>query len=926
MTGSGGGLRSIVGDTMQKFDRRTWERLSPLLDHLLDLDDATARQAFLRDLGRTTPDVAAHLEALLVAHDRAAASGFLAGAPAHPGPPVAGALAGMTVGAYTLERPLGMGGMGTVWLGRRSDGQFTGTVAVKLVNLAMIDARTADRFAHEASVLARLTHPNIARLYDAGVTALGQPYLVLEFVEGQRIDHHADARRLDVRQRLDLFLQVADAVAHAHANLIVHRDLKPSNILVDAGGRVKLLDFGIAKLVGDGHDATATRGGALTPEYAAPEQVSGGAITTATDVYALGVLLFRLLIGQHPTAQGARTPVEYLRALDAPADRLTVALSRAEARGEAEAIAGTRGTTAARLRRLCGGDLETVTAMALRHDPAARYANVVALADDVRRYLRRRAVSAVPDSPWYRLRLLVARRRVESTAVAVAAVAALAGGASAVWQAREAAAERDFAVRQMQRAQAMNDLNEFVLTDAAPLGHSFTAGTVLARAEAIAMKQQRGDVALQIDTLITIGRQYASQDESDHSRRVMERAYSLSRGVSDVSLRSKAACGYASTIADDGSYAQAKEMATDALRALPAGAQYVLDRVFCQTLLGHIERTGPTPAVAVDLLRQAHDELNASGLGSPLLHLSVMMQLAESNRAAGRTREAARGFAEAYELLLGLGRGDTETAGTLLNNWGLTMLDLGQPREAERVFRRAVAIASADGSESSVSPMLLTNLARPLMDLGRYREAADLADRAASLASDAGYTIVYNQGLLLRASAYRMLGDLGRAKELLDDFAERARRDLPPGHMAHDILVIDRGRLAAAAGDRVAAAAAFDQAVAALDLPGGERVLGLQRALLARALLRLDSGDGGAALPDAERLVRLLRSSIDDTVMNYNLGRACLVLGRALAAADRPGEARPALEIARRHLEATVGAGHPDTRQADTALAALAGR
>lgn len=910
---------------MHRLDRQTWEQISPLLDRVLDLEGA-ARQDYLRDLHATAPAMAERLRSLLAAHDRAAASGFLASAPARPALPDAGALAGLTLGAYTLERPLGMGGMGTVWLGRRSDGQFTGTVAVKLVNLAMLDARTADRFAREASVLARLTHPNIARLYDAGVTSLGQPYLVLEYVEGQRIDRHADARRLDIRARLDLFLQVADAVAHAHANLVVHRDLKPSNILVDAGGRVKLLDFGIARLIGDGDtgsEVTATGGLALTPEYAAPEQVSGGAITTATDTYAMGVLLFQLLTGQHPTAEGARSPAEYLRALDAPADRLTVALARAEARGDADAIAAARGTIPARLRRTCRGDLETVTAMALRQNPAARYANVAALADDVRRYLRRRPVSAVPDSAWYRLRLLVARRRVESAAVVVAACAVLAGGAMAAWQARAAAVERDFAVRQMQRAQAMNDLNEFLLTDAAPLGKAFTAGDVLARAEAIAMKQQGGDTALRIDTLLTIGRQYASQDESENSRRVMAHAYELSLTVTDISLRSKAACGYAASISDAGEYLRARTIATEALAALPADAMYVFDRVYCRTLLGVVERSGPSPAEAVAVLRAAHDELSRSGLGSPLLHVSVMMQLAESYRAAGRPLEAAKGFEDAYEFLVSIGRGDTETAGTFLNNWALTLLDLGQPRDAERLFRRAVEIASADGTDASVSPMLLTNLARPLVDLGRYREAAAIADRAAVLATEAGYTVVYNQGLLLRAGIYRQLGDFARAGALLDEFGVRAARDIPPGHMAHDLLIVDRGRLAAARGDTVAAATLLDRAVAALDVPDDDRRLGLQRALLSRARLRLDTGEAAAALPDAERLMQLVRASSDETAMNYNLGRAWLVLGRALAASGRPGDARPALEAALGHLEATVGGDHPETRDAKVALAAL---
>src|SRR6185503_12614127 len=189
-----------------------------------------------------------------------------------------------------LERPIGAGGMGAVWLARRSDGRFEGSAAVKLLNLSILARLGEERFRREGSALARVSHPNIARLLDAGVTAAGQPYLVLEYVEGVRIDRYAAEHRSGITARLDLVLQVADAVAHAHHNLIVHRDLKPSNILVDVAGRAKLLDFGIATFIEKDPSITVT-GRALTPEYAAPEQATGGAITTATDVYAMGVLL-----------------------------------------------------------------------------------------------------------------------------------------------------------------------------------------------------------------------------------------------------------------------------------------------------------------------------------------------------------------------------------------------------------------------------------------------------------------------------------------------------------------------------------------------------------------------------------------------------------------------------------------------------------
>lgn len=259
------------------WDKSLWPTLSPLLDKALDLD-AGSRGDFVAHLRRDSPEIAEALERLLDEHSLMQASSFLtdridlaADAPA--------SLAGQTIGAYVLERPLGMGGMGTVWLGRRSDGRFDGAVAVKLLNLGALDEVGQARFRREGTLLARLSHPHIARLLDAGVTPAGQPFLVLEYVEGTRIDRFARDQRLEIPARLQLFLQVADAVAHAHANLVVHRDLKPSNILVDATGHVKLLDFGIGTLLDEGADRepgtmTLAAGRALTPEYAAPEQIT----------------------------------------------------------------------------------------------------------------------------------------------------------------------------------------------------------------------------------------------------------------------------------------------------------------------------------------------------------------------------------------------------------------------------------------------------------------------------------------------------------------------------------------------------------------------------------------------------------------------------------------------------------------------------
>jgi serine/threonine protein kinase len=327
-------------------------------------------------------------------------------------------LAGLTVGGYTLQCPLGRGGTGSAWFARRSDGRYEGTAAVKLLNCGPLDRAGAERFRREATVLARLAHPNIARLIDAGLAAGGQPYLVLEHIVGRHLDRHCDQERLPPSERLALFLQVLSAVEHAHIHLIAHRDLKPSNILVTHDGQVKLLDVGVVKLLesdvtGDPGSLPTERGGlALTPEYAAPEQVSGGPVTTATDVYALGVLLYFLLAGRNPTGDRCRAAAEHIRdVLDTEPVRLSAAMARAGPRGGAELarVAAARATTVDRLERLYRGDLDHILVKALTKNPAERYATATALADDLRRYLKHQPVSAHPDSVGYRLAKFVRR-------------------------------------------------------------------------------------------------------------------------------------------------------------------------------------------------------------------------------------------------------------------------------------------------------------------------------------------------------------------------------------------------------------------------------------------------------------------------------------------------------------------------------------
>jgi serine/threonine protein kinase/tetratricopeptide (TPR) repeat protein len=384
---------SHPGGGMTLLHRDRWREIEPLLDEALRLDDQE-RASWLGDLHLRAPDLAADLTTLLSEETAADRSGFLTG-------PVVATLAGLQLGAYTLERPLGEGGMGSVWLARRTDGRFEGRAAVKLLNLALHTEAGQEQFRQEGSLLARLTHPGIARLLDAGVSPAGQPYLVLEHIDGQPIDSFVQERSLGVRQRLQLFQQVLDAVHHAHANLVVHRDLKPSNILVTRDGTVKLLDFGLAKLVEPDTVLAEARTGHrwMTPEYASPEQIRGEPVTTRTDVYQLGVVLYKLLSGRVPFAGLQVHDIESAVLSDDPPP---------PSRGSADAAA-------------VRGDLDAIVLKALRKTPAERYASVEALGTDIRRHLSGHPVSARHSTIAYRTQRFMRRNRL-ALGIAVAAM------------------------------------------------------------------------------------------------------------------------------------------------------------------------------------------------------------------------------------------------------------------------------------------------------------------------------------------------------------------------------------------------------------------------------------------------------------------------------------------------------------------------
>jgi serine/threonine protein kinase len=513
-----------------------WQRASPHLDRLLDLS-AAERDKYLEALGVEDPATATDVRALLTEHHLLTAEGFLASPPIIPR--LDATLSGLSLGPYTLVSPIGHGGMGSVWLAERSDGRFTGHAAVKLLNAALLGRSAEKRFMREGTILARLTHPHIGRLIDAGLSATGQPYLVLEHVDGRPIDRYCDERRLPVDERIRLFLDVQAAVAHAHANLIVHRDLKPSNVLVTADGTVKLLDFGIAKLLNADRDSGAstklTHEGdvAMTPRYAAPEQLVGRPITTATDVYALGVMLFELLTGCHPAAVETGTSAEFARAIT---DREPLRLSSAvRPRGNDDDViarAGARGMAPDRLHRVLQGDLDTILAKALKRNPAERYASVAAFADDLHRYLEHLPIAARGDAFGYRAAKFVRRHyRVLGAAAVVVAVV----GALVVFYTIRVSTERDRARQEAARSQKVSDLLISLLTSADPYRtpdpYDPDAQSPLDLAVQRIDKEMMGEPELQARMLTMVGRTYARMGLHAKARPLLERALSLGRAA-----------------------------------------------------------------------------------------------------------------------------------------------------------------------------------------------------------------------------------------------------------------------------------------------------------------------------------------------------------------------------------------------------------
>ena len=720
-----------------------WRALSPYLDEALDLP-ADARGAWLANIADSDAALAAELRALLADYDDVRADGFLEGGVAHPPRRDTHALAGQVVGAYRLVSPLGQGGMGSVWLAERCDGRFEGRAAVKLLNLSLIGRSAEARFRREGTILAKVTHPHIARLIDAGVTPGGQPYLVLELVEGRHVDRFCLEQRLDVDARLALVLDVITAVAHAHANLVVHRDIKPSNVLVSSEGEAKLLDFGIAKLIEDdtrwtGAPPTATaltRGahGPMTPQFASPEQLTGGSVTTATDVYALGVLLYLLLTGRHPGGDDVASPATLVRSVvETTPPRMSDVVEQGP---EAIAHAEVCGVTPSRLRRRLRGDLDTIVACALRKSPAERYPSAAALAEDIRRHLDREPIAARPDTLHYRVARFVGRhtRSVAASAVAAVLLIALVG-----FYTTRLAAERDRAQREAERASKVSEALTSLLGGADPIANRATgeAFTVRALLDAGADQAQRSladQPEAQAEILTVLGRLYRRYGDYDHAQALLEQALAGGDRVYGAEhLR------LALTLTELGALQTERGDYVAASRSLERALemrQHLLGRDHADVAVTMVElsrlyqdrglddRAEPLQWDALDIRRRV--------LGADHREVAVSLAgVASVLRLKGDLDGADRLLAESLELNRRT-RGERHAnTGSTLHDIGLVAFMRGDLRRAETEFRAALDIhAQALGDAHPNIAISLNSLAHVLIAERRYTEAAPALTRA----------------------------------------------------------------------------------------------------------------------------------------------------------------------------------------------------
>ena len=909
-----------------------WRQVQAVVDAALDVP-SSARAALLDHACEGDPALRAEAERLVRSCDDA--QGFMeepaadyaavlmseatfadAGWDSPPGRP---ASQGALVGPYRIVREAGHGGMGTVYLAERADDQYRKQVALKLVRAGLTsENEVLRRFRDERQILASLDHPGIARLLDGGVTADGLPWFAMEYVTGTPLDRYCDEHGLTVDERLTLFARVCEAVAFAHRNLVVHRDLKPSNVLVADDGVVKLLDFGIAKLLQphpEREPVTQVGPRAMTPEYAAPEQVRGEPVTTATDVYALGAILYALLTGQRAHRLERRTAAEVERVVcDTDPEPPSVAVTRTVEVGHAdgsretitpERVSEARGTDSGRLRRRLRGDLDTIVLKALHKDPVRRYASADALLEELRRYRAGLPVQARPDSRLYRAGKFVRRHRLGVAAGAAVLLSLVGGLAGTLWQARAASRAATAASREAAKARTVTEFVVGLFGVSNPdqsRGKEVTARELLERGARRVDSALGGQPEVRAELLGVLGEIHRELGFYAPAESLVQRSVDLTRKLHGAKSPATAdgLTALGSILMERGEYDRAESVLTEALAirrpagddTLTASTLGVLARVLAHK--GDYDRaeTLEREALAVDRRVHGNDHLDVA---TDLNNLGVTLWRAEKLPAADSAIRAALDIRRRHL------DPDHPSVDIAQHNLAAVLGEQGRYADAERLERDVLARRRRLYPQGHPDVSLaLQQLANYVSHQGRLEAAESLlvdavAIRRQWLGPDhpATMTLLNNLAVL----NFRM-GDFREAETATRQVLASWRRTLGPEHRNTLTALNSLGGALRDQGKHVEAERVLRQAVASR-----RRTLGGVHVEVGQSLLHLGTllrrlGDSRAA--EAERVLReslaIYRGGL--RAGDERVAPPLRQLGAVLTSRGRAAEAEPLLREA----------------------------
>ncbi|MEE4174606.1 MAG: protein kinase [Xanthomonadales bacterium] len=791
------------------------------------------------------------------------------------------ALLGRELDGYRITGFIAEGGMSRVYRATRIDGSFDRDVAIKLSAISGINTAMRERFMQEQSVLAGLNHPHISQLYDARLTEEGWPYIVMELVEGSPITQYCQERALDRNQRIGLLIDVIDAVAFAHGNLVVHRDIKPSNVLVTEAGEVKLLDFGIAKLLQDDPELR-TRAGAMTPRYASPEQLLGEPVSITSDIYQLGLLMTEVLGGQLPTE----------------GETLTDAIRRS-AEGRSVSLPDA-------VRQRLPGELVAIIEQCLRATPGDRYRDANALRDDLEAHLGGYPVSAVGQRSGYRLRKFVQRNKGGVFAAALTLLALVTAVIVTIGQMFEAREQRDIAVYQQQRMQANNEFFSLLLEETGD--GALTSVALLDRGRALLEQQFDAGQPFMASVLLDVSKRYASLGESRRSAELLAEAERLARAFADDEVLAAVLCRKArlglgrepgaaaqlqeglaiyaslSSPAIDTSIdcSRARSRSLDQAGESDAALQELLDAralldahpspginlrgLILNDIAFHHYRNGELNTT-IDYLDQVLDLLETAGRGTTLGYQRVAANRAVTLSTLGRTPEALEAFADLLERMRGSGfegRGAT----SLLIQYGSLLLSVGRREEAVVIYQEGLELAEASGDPRN-SAHLHSEFAKLHLADGAYDDALERLDRAeAFVARNERVDLQLARNLrVLRARAHRRAGDLETATSVINELLREVgypEAGEPPGMISALIEAADIYRARREYREAESLADGLVERLGEHVRPDSGGSVHLGRALVQRGEIRLDAGRLEQASSDFEAALQHLDSALGE--------------------------------------------------------------